>query len=111
MAHEHYASRSHPEFVALDIGGGVGALIVHTGADMHGVEVEISPSGDDTARSHKQVLERFSGSRSAYTLVYDRLAAGTYTLWADGQDAVRGVAVRDGEITEIGWPGDGRAVA
>ena len=111
MSHEHYASRSHPEFVALDIGGGVGALIVHTGADMHGVEVEISPSDDDTQRSHKQVLERFKGSQSAYTLVYDRLAAGTYTLWADGQNPLRGVAVGDGQITEIRWPGDDRAAA
>ena len=27
--HEDYAARSHPEFVVLDIGGDVGALIVH----------------------------------------------------------------------------------
>lgn len=111
MPHEHYASRSHPEFVALDIGDGVGALIVHTGADMHGVEVEISPSEDDARRSHKQVLERFMGSRPAYTLVFDRLAAGHYTLWADGADGIRDVVVRDGEITEIEWPSEGRAAA
>lgn len=111
MPHEHYAARSHPEFVALDIGGGLGALIVHTDADMHGVEVEISPSEDDSQRSHKQVLERFIGGRPAYTLVYDRLAAGTYTLWLDDVAAVRGVSVGGGEIAELRWPHESRAAA
>jgi hypothetical protein len=111
MPHEHYAARSHPEFVALEIGDGLGALIVHTEADMHGIEVEISPSEDDSARSHKQVLERFAGGQSAYTLVFDRLAAGTYTLWADGATPIRDVVVRDGGITELVWPGEARAAA
>src|SRR5437764_13017863 len=103
MPHEHYAARPHPEFVVLEIGPGVGALIVHTDAAMHGVEVEISPSEDDSRRSHKQVLERFIGGQPAYTLVYDRLAAGTYTLWTDGVARVRDVWVRDGEIAELRW--------
>ena len=111
MAHEHYAARSHPEFVALELGDGLGALIVHTDAAMHGVEVEISPSEDDSRRSHKQVLERFIGGQPAYTLVYDRLAAGTYTLWADDTAPVRDVVVRDGAITELRWPGKARAIA
>jgi hypothetical protein len=111
MAHEHYAARSHPEFVALEIGDGLGALIVHTDAEMHGVEVEISPSDDDSKRSHKQVLERFMGGQAAYTLVFDRLAAGTYTLWTDGVARIRGVVVGDAEIAELRWPGESRAAA
>lgn len=110
-AHEHYAARPHPEFVALELGDGLGALIVHTDADMHGVDVEISPSGDDAQRSHKQVLERFIGGRPAYTLVFDRLASGTYTLWSDGVARVRGVSVADGEIAELQWPSEARAAA
>jgi hypothetical protein len=111
MGHEHYAARSHPEFVALEIGDGLGALIVHTDAAMHGTEVEISASEHDSERSHKQVLERFSSGQPAYTLVFDRLAAGTYTLWTDDVARVRGVAVRDGEIAEIRWPDESRAAA
>ena len=45
--HESYSGRTHPEFVVLDIGDNVGALIVHTDPDMHGVEVEISAAGKD----------------------------------------------------------------
>jgi hypothetical protein len=103
MAHEHYASRSHPEFVVLEIGDDLGALIVHADADMHGVEVEISPSGADWQRTHKQVLERFMGGRSAHTLVFDQLPAGRYTLWAGDQPKFRDIVIRAGEITECRW--------
>jgi hypothetical protein len=101
--HEGYSSRPHPEFVVLDIGGDVGALIVHTEPEMHGVEVEISPTGQDGARSHKDVLERRMGERPAHTAVFDSLVAGTYTLWVGGEARSRGVAVHGGTITEIDW--------
>jgi hypothetical protein len=111
MAHEHYAARSHPEFVVLEIGDDLGALIVHTGADMHGVEVEISPAEDDQRRSHKQVLERFTGGRSTHTLVFDQLPAGRYTLWSGGEARVRDVVVSAGRVAECRWPTRARAAA
>jgi hypothetical protein len=104
-AAEDQAARPHPEFVVLDIGAELGALIVHTDADLHGVEVEISPAGDDRARSHKEVLERSSGGRPAYTAVFDRLAAGRYTLWAGDAAVARGVEVAGGRIAELDWTG------
>jgi hypothetical protein len=104
MAHEHYSARKHPEFVVLEIGDQLGALIVHADADMHGVEIEISPAADDQGRSHKEVLERVSGGRSAYTAVFDQLAAGTYTLWMDGVAQIRGATVRGGEVAQLRWP-------
>jgi hypothetical protein len=103
MGHEHYSARVHPEFVVLELGEGVGALVVHTDPDMHGVEVEISPAGADEHRSHKEVLERRAGQRPAYTAVFDRLTAGRYTLWVDGVARARGVPVRDGQIAELHW--------
>ena len=106
MSHEHYAARSHPEFVVLEIGDELGALIVHTSAGMHGVEIEISPDGGDDRRSHKQVLERRSGEAFSYTAVFDQLRAGTYTLWTDGVARVRGVAISGGLVAELDWPED-----
>ena len=54
LTHEHpledYSARKHPEFVVLEIGGNLGALVVHTDADMHGVEIEISPEHDHRRR-------------------------------------------------------------
>ena len=104
-AHEHYSARRHPEFVVLEIGDDVGALIVHTEADMHGMEVEISPADDDSQRSHKEVLERRRGGRPAFTAVFDRLPEGTYTLWSAGVPRATGVAVAGGRITELSWVG------
>jgi hypothetical protein len=108
MSHPHththdYSARTHPEFVVLDIGDDVGALIVHCDAGMHGVEVEISPSGQDDARSHKQVLERNMGGRSAFSLVYDGLAAGSYTLWIGDEPRARDVRVEGGAVAQLDW--------
>ena len=102
---EHYSTRRHPEFVVLEIGEHVGALIVHTDPDLHGVEVEISPACDDAQRSHKEVLERSTAGRPAYTAVFDRIPEGTYTLWTAGVARARKVAVAGGQITELSWVG------
>jgi len=103
--HENYAARPHPEYVVLDIGGSLGALIVYADAAMHGLEVEISPADDDSDRSHKDVLERGEGDRTAFTAVFDRLPAGAYTLWADGVARARDVHVTAGFVAELDWTG------
>jgi hypothetical protein len=104
MSHEHYAARRHPEFVVLEIGEDLGALIVHAPPRLHGVEIEISPDGDDRRRSHKQVLERRCGERAVFTAVFDCLRDGTYTLWTDGIPRIRGVEISGGQVAELEWP-------
>ena len=101
--HEDHAARPHPEFVVLDIGDDVGALIVHAPAALVGTEVEISPERDDARRSHKDVLERRVNGRPAYTAVFDGLREGAYTLWAEGVARTRGVTITGGAIAEIDW--------
>jgi hypothetical protein len=100
---EHHAARRHPEHVVLDIGEDIGALILHTDADMLGVEVEISATGEDNERAHKDVLEREINGRPAYTAVFDKLHEGTYTLWVDGVARARDVAVEGACIAELDW--------
>jgi hypothetical protein len=85
----------------LDLGPGVGALVLHTGADLHGVEIEISPAGRDGERSHKQVHERPVAGRPLYGAVFEALPAGEYTLWHDDDPIRRGVAVAESAVTEI----------
>ncbi len=101
--HEDYAARPHPEFVAVDIGEECGALILHTDPGMHGVEVEISATGHDANRQHKEVLERFIRGESAFTAVFDRIAEGSYTLWVNDEPRAREVEVVAGEIAELDW--------
>lgn len=101
--HERYAARRHPEHVVLDIGGEIGALIVHTDPRLVGVEIEISPADRDRERTHKEVLEREIAGRPAYTAVFDKLEHGSYTLWIDDVARARGVAVRGGAVAELDW--------
>jgi hypothetical protein len=100
---ESYCARRHPESVILDIGGEMGALIVHTDADMHGVEVEISATGHDHQRTHKDVLEREINGRPAFTAVFDKVRDGNYTLWVDDLARTREVIVTAGAVSELDW--------
>jgi hypothetical protein len=104
--HENYSARPHPEYVILDIGEDLGALIVYADETLHGSEIEISVAGADDTRSHKDVLERGIGDRAAFTAVFDRLPAGTYTLWSTGVPRARGVTVSGGAISELDWRTD-----
>ena len=98
--HDH-STDARPEHVMLDLGPGVGALVLHTGASLHGAEIEISPSGRDGARSHKQVHERPAGGRPLYAAVFDRLPAGEYTLWLHDRPLRRDVAVAGAAVTDL----------
>jgi hypothetical protein len=105
-SHTHEATRpevARAQPVVLELGEGVGALIVFTDPDMLGTEVEISPAADDSARSHKDVLERLTGTGSAHTLVYDSLPEGEYTLWINNVEQARGVPVAGGAVAELDW--------
>ena len=75
--HHHDAAEVRAQPVVLDLGDGVGALIVHTDPELLGVEVEISPAGDDGDRQHKEVLRRALGPTSRHVLVYDNLRRAT----------------------------------
>jgi hypothetical protein len=101
--HENHSGRPHPEYVVLEIGEDLGALIVYTDSSLHGTEIEISPAGADDLRSHKDVLERSRANRPAFTAVFDQLPEGTYTLWVDGVARARGVSVSAAAIAELDW--------
>jgi hypothetical protein len=102
-SHERYSDRAHPEFVVLEIGGELGALIVYTDPELHGIEIEISPTGEDATRQHKDVLERSLGGRPSFTAVFDQIPDGTYSLWVDDRARARDVVVRGGEVAEVDW--------
>ncbi|MGZ4381967.1 MAG: phospholipase [Gaiellaceae bacterium] len=97
----HHSTDFRPEHVMLDLGPGVGALVLQTGVDLHGAEIEVSPTGSDEDRSHKQVHERPVAGRSLYGAVFDSLPAGEYTLWLDDRPLRRDVAVAGAAVTDI----------
>lgn len=97
----HHSTDARPEHVMLDLGPGVGALVLRTGASLHGMEIEISPAGRDDERSHKQVHERPVAGRPLYGAVFDSLPAGEYTLWLADRPLQRHVAVAEAAVTQL----------
>ena len=101
---ESAAGPSGPGTVVLELGAGVGALIVHTPAELDGREIEISRDEQDARRTHSQVRPRHMTTGTRYAAVYPDLAAGPYTIWADGRRPAGRVVITGGRITNWSWP-------
>ena len=87
--------------LVLDIGGDIGALVIHTGPELDEREIEISPGVDLAARrSHNQVHARTSSDLTAYTAVFPSVPAGDYTVWHHDGTPHAVVTIRGGEVTE-----------
>jgi hypothetical protein len=103
MNHRHDYGPSYSGTVMLDIGPGVGALVIITGPELLGHEIEISAEPRDAtrpegaARTHVAVRERRLGDHVMYCAVYPSLPEGTYLIW-DGDRAVRQVRVNGAEV-------------
>ena len=87
--------------VALDIGGGRGALIIYPSERYRGLEIEISAADGDGHRVHTGVHDRSSSAGSTLTAIFGSLPAGQYVIWED--EATRGdtVTVTDGAVVEV----------
>jgi hypothetical protein len=90
--------------VVLDLGPGVGALILHTPQELFGHEIEISPSGAQGAhRSHAQVRARPVDASTGYAAIYSGLPAGRYTIWGEQGNAAGTVMVPGGKVARYDW--------
>jgi hypothetical protein len=101
MAEQH-SDRVHPESVVLDIGQDIGALIIYTGPELHGREIEVSPCGSMT-RVHVEVLERRINGRAVFAAVFPRLRAGDYDIWENRANPSGAVTIVGGEVVTIDW--------
>ena len=78
-AHSHEVGIGTPASsasVALDIGGGRGALIIYPSERYRGLEIEISAADGDGRRVHTGVHERSSDAGSMLTAIFGSLPAG-----------------------------------
>lgn len=91
--------------VVLNVGAGIGALVLYTPADLDGREIEIStPDVPGARRTHSQVRERRAGRSVQHAAVYPGLAAGEYTIWRDATTPAGVVTVSGGNVTSYRWP-------
>jgi hypothetical protein len=86
--------------VALDIGGGRGALVLYPGERFRGREIEIEMVDGSGRRVHTGVHERASHAKSQLTAIFGSLPAGDYVVWEDADSAGPVVSVPDGGVAE-----------
>ena len=108
---EHALGPSGPGTVVMELGAGIGALVLYTPAELDGAEIEISRDDEPGARrTHSQVRARHMGSVTRYAAVYPGLAAGRYTVWRDSRDSrdsrtrAATVTITGGKVTNCRWP-------
>ena len=70
--------------VVLDIGPHAGALVLYTGDDLAGAEIEIRPGGGAWLGAHTAVRERHVAGRVLQAGVFGSLAPGGYDLRLKG---------------------------
>jgi hypothetical protein len=100
---EHHADHVHTEHAVLDIGQDIGALVIYTREELRGEEIEVSPKGNDTHRTHTQVLERRVNERSVLAALFLALPAGDYKIWSDDPRLTNEVTIVGGHVAEVDW--------
>jgi hypothetical protein len=102
--HHHTLDPSGQGTVVLNIGAGIGALVIYTPGNLHGHEIEVSPVTDASARTHAAVRARYVRDGVLFSVVIDDLAEGRYVVWRDPVTPLAEVDVRSGAVTEYEWP-------
>jgi hypothetical protein len=97
---EHHHSGALEQGVIVDVGPGVGALVIYTREELKGQEIEISPKGDDTNRVHTDVLRRRTVSGLLYGAVFGSLPEADRRLWNGTLTRPTEVRIVGGEVTE-----------
>jgi len=104
---EPAAGPSRPGTVVMELGAGIGALILYAPAGLDGEEIEISRDGallPGAERTHSRVRARHLPGQTRYAAVYPGLPAGRYTVW-QGSTPVAAVTVTGGQVSSCRWPG------
>ena len=100
---EQALGTSGPGSVILELGEGIGALVLVTPPDLNGHEIEISPSAGG-ARTHSLVRKRQTAARTSYAAVYPALPEGDYIIWREDGAPAGQVTIRGGEASRFRWP-------
>ena len=105
---QHGGVRDHVAAV-LDIGAGVGALVVYTSPDLAEVEITATPSTPRGTTTHSVVHLRAAGRGEVHAAVFPALIPGLYALSTAGLGDCGAATINEGCVTETTLS-DGRSV-
>lgn len=103
MTAEHHRERDFEQGVMVDVGPGAGALVIYTADGLRGQEIEISPQGSDSSRTHTDVLRRKTSDGYVNAAVFGSLPEGEYRLWHDSLGGPIDVRIEGNQVTELDW--------
>jgi len=83
---DHLTGTSEVGSVVLDIGGDLGAAIVHTPANLVGLEIEIRREGTPWDGTHVAVRARSVPGGEVYAALFPGLQQGRYEVRVRGGD-------------------------
>ena len=96
---ETYLERVHTEQALLDIGEDIGALVIYTGEEWRGKEIQVSMKGSNTAPLvHTAIWERRFNGRTMFAGIYPSLPVGDYIIWTHPS---REVTICSGSVVEV----------
>jgi hypothetical protein len=101
--HAHTLAPSGEATVVLDIGGAIGALVLHTPLELAGREIDIFRAGEERPAMHTAVRARELPDGCVHAAVYPVVPEGDYVIPAVGALPSLPVTIRGGEVTEITW--------
>jgi hypothetical protein len=93
--------------VVLDIGDGIGAVVIDTPPAMEGSEIEIRRVGTEWRGVHTAVRARLIPTGTQYAAVFGSLAEGRYDLRVRGdlnESPVLSLDVTGASVTYSFWP-------
>jgi hypothetical protein len=97
------AGEGPDDALVLDIGEGVGALVLYTDEELTGAEIEVGPDADDAVRTHTIIRRRRVAGRDVFAGVYPSLAEGRWRIYGLDDRPVATVVIAGGRVAE--WRG------
>jgi hypothetical protein len=98
----HSVGTSEVGSVVLDIGGNLGAAIVHAPATLAGLEIEIRRRGTPWDGTHVAVRARRVPDGEVFAALFPGLAQGSYEVRVrdEAEGVVADVSVEGGRVSE-----------
>ena len=93
--------------VMLDIGEGIGALVVTVPEALLGQELEISPHGRPRSRSHTVARRRHLPTGPLVAAVFPAVPVGDHDVWGPDGGLLASARVASGHVTEVDCAGGG----
>jgi hypothetical protein len=89
--------------VVLELGPGMGALVLITPPELDGAEIDISVAGIGGYQTHSIVRRRHVAGGTQYAAVYPSLPPGSYTVWRAPGDPLKTANITGGTVTITDW--------